>query len=167
MPVRVLPLRHARLQKPQTTESRGPPGRSLAPEEPLDFYGLYSQELPHSIWNGFSTPHPHSASELMSTIGCPKKHFFKIELSSLNHPCHWVIGGHKKNFSVIDSKMTPVIPHLPIFFLHMIRWPYGPIWPYGHFGPYGHWTICDKYGQVRYPWKELQKCSSAVLTRWL
>ena len=31
MPVRVLLLRHARLQKPQTTESRGPPGRSLAP----------------------------------------------------------------------------------------------------------------------------------------
>ena len=25
-----------------------------------------------------------------------KKNFFKIELSSLNHPCHWVIGGHKK-----------------------------------------------------------------------
>ena len=30
-------------------------------------------------------------------LGVPKKTlFFKIELSSLNHPCHWVIGGHKK-----------------------------------------------------------------------
>ena len=32
---------------------------------------------------------------------------------------------------------------------------------------YGHRTICDKYGQVGYPWKELQKCSSAVVTRWV
>ena len=40
--------------------------------------------------------------------GVPQYVFFLIELSSLNHPCHWVIGGHKKNFSVIDSKMSPL-----------------------------------------------------------
>ena len=29
---------------------------------------------------------------------------FLIELISLNHPCHWVIGGHEKNFSVSTVK---------------------------------------------------------------
>ena len=32
--------------------------------------------------------------------------FFWIELRPFNHPCDWVIGVHKKNFSVIDSKLT-------------------------------------------------------------
>ena len=38
----------------------------------------------------------HHRASKVGQQGVPKKHFFKIELSSLNHPCHWVIGGHKK-----------------------------------------------------------------------
>ena len=30
--------------------------------------------------------------------------FFKIELSSLNHPCNWVIGGHKKSSTLKTVK---------------------------------------------------------------
>ena len=32
--------------------------------------------------------------------------FFLIELSPFNHSCSWVVGVHKKNFSVIDQKLT-------------------------------------------------------------
>ena len=40
------------------------------------------------------------------SIGCPSLHlFFWIELSPFNHSCHWVVRGHKKNFSIIDSKL--------------------------------------------------------------
>ena len=35
---------------------------------------------------------------------------------------------------------------------HMAK--YGHMAIYGHLWPYGHRTICDKYGQVGYPWKE-------------
>ena len=31
--------------------------------------------------------------------------FFLIELSPFNHSCSWVVGVHKKNFSVIDQKL--------------------------------------------------------------
>ena len=31
---------------------------------------------------------------------------FLIELSPFNHSCSWVVGVHKKNFSVIDQKLT-------------------------------------------------------------
>ena len=49
-------------------------------------------------------------------------------------------------------------PTCPYFFWiwsdgHMAIWPYLAI--FGHIWPYGHRTICDKYGQVGYPWKDL------------
>ena len=37
----------------------------------------------------------------------------------------------------------------------------------GHLWPYGHYTMYNKYRQVGYPWKDLSKFSSAVLTRTL
>ena len=37
----------------------------------------------------------------------------------------------------------------------------------GHVRPSGYRTICDKYRQMGYPWKELWRCSSAMLPRWL
>ena len=58
-----------------------------------------------------------------------KKHFFKIELLSLNHPCHWVIGGHKKFFSVIDSKMTRGERFLVFKGIYKGKFPKIDFWP--------------------------------------
>ena len=42
----------------------------------------------------------------LCTLGCPIFHFFLIELHPCNHACSWVVWVHKKNFSVIDQKLT-------------------------------------------------------------
>ena len=39
------------------------------------------------------------------TLGCPTLHLFLIELHPFNHSCHLFVWGHKKKFSVIDSKL--------------------------------------------------------------
>ena len=43
---------------------------------------------------------------LIWPIGCPIFHFFLIELHPCNHACSWVVWVHKKDFSVIDQKLT-------------------------------------------------------------
>ena len=45
----------------------------------------------------------------------------------------------------------------------MVRWPHGQIWPYGHLWPYDHQTICDKSGQVGYPWNSSQSFTTAPI----
>ena len=46
-----------------------------------------------------------SGSIIDSVLGCFTLHLFWIELHPINHLCPWVVWGHKKNFSVIDSKL--------------------------------------------------------------
>ena len=54
---------------------------------------------------------------------------------------------------------------MPIFVAYgpMAIWPKMAIWPYWAIWPSDH--MQKKYGQVRYPWKELQKCSLAWVVK--
>ena len=48
--------------------------------------------------------------ELAWWIGCPTIRLFWIELSPLNHPCYWVIGGHK-TISALQTVDTLMMNH--------------------------------------------------------
>ena len=65
----------------------------------------------------------HIQNNSAYTLGCPIFTFFLIELSSLNHSGSWVVGVHKKNFSVIDQNLTF---RERFSFLHFLQGKKGP-----------------------------------------
>ena len=77
-------------------------------------------------------------------------------------PMHSGVNLHLTTSIRVSTNGTSVTPRYGVVAKICPKYGHMGIWAYGHMGI---WAYVKKYGQVGYPRKENQKCSSEMLTR--